>query len=188
LTRKALVVAAAAALSAACAPIASFRPAAGFVADDSLEFGVGGVTISRRPYVIEEPRAIGQFWVSSEQSPSRNLTILGAFDDQALALGVSLRLRFLRTRPFVAAVDGELGYLFAGLSLPFSVRLVDELWLYAGPRLGNWGLDPLVGAPIGVSARIYEGLHLRGEWQRSYQDFKVYNRRDHFGLAAAYQF
>ncbi len=176
------------AVSLGCSPIASFRPAAGFTHGNSLEFGMGGVTISRRPYVIEESRAVGQFWVSSEQSPSRNLSILGAFDDEALSLGVSLRLRFSRTHTFVAAVDGELGYLFAGLSLPFSVRVVDEIWLYAGPRLGNWGLDPLFGAPVGASVRVYEGFHLRGEWQRSYQDFKIYNRRDHFGFAAAYQF
>jgi hypothetical protein len=65
---------------------------------------------------------------------------------------------------------------------------VDEVWLYAGPRLANWGLDPLFGAPVGASVGIYGGLHLRGEWQRSYQDFKAYNRRDHFGIAAAYQF
>jgi hypothetical protein len=177
-----------ASLLAACSPIASFRPAAGFVPGNSLEFGLGAVTISRRPYVIEEPRAIGQFWVSSEQSPSRNLTILGAFDDQALSLGASLRLRFVRTHAFVAAADGELGYLFAGLSLPLAVRVVDEVWLYAGPRLGNWGVDPSFGAPIGASVLVYDGFQLRGEWQRSYQDFKVYNRRDHFGIAAGYQF
>jgi hypothetical protein len=135
-----------------CSPVASFRPAAEFMPGNELEFGVGAVSIGKRPYVIEDGRAIGQLWISSEQSRVTNLSLIAAFDDQALAAGTSLRLRFLRTHGFVAAADAEVGFLFAGLSLPMSVRVVDEIWLYAAPRLWNWGLDPAFSSPLGVQS------------------------------------
>jgi hypothetical protein len=42
--------------------------------------------------------------------------------------------------------------------------------------------------PAGLSVRIYDGIVIRGEWQVSWQNFMYYNRRDHWGLAGAYQF
>jgi len=144
--------------------------------------------VSPRPYVMESYRRTAQVWASHEPSRVVGLTLLAAFDEEALALGGALRLRYLRTDRFAAATELELGYLWAAISAPFSVRLFDQTWIYAGPRLANWGLDPLFGVPIGASVRVYDGLMLRAEWQPSWQGFKYYNRRSHFGFAVAYQF
>ena len=60
--------------------------------------------------------------------------------------------------------------------------------MYAAPRLFNWSRDLAFGIPVGASFRLYDGFILRAEWQRSWQDFKYYNRRDHYGAALALQF
>jgi hypothetical protein len=156
--------------------------------DRRLEFGIGGAVVSPRPYAVENWRSAGQLWASHEPTRVVGLTLLAAFDDEALALGGALRLRCFRSDRFAAAAELELGYLWGAISAPLSLRLFDQTWLYAAPRLGNWGVDPLFGVPVGASIRLYDGFVLRAEWQPSWQSFKYYNRRNHFGLAIAYQF
>jgi hypothetical protein len=68
------------------------------------------------------------------------------------------------------------------------LRLIDQSHVYTAPRLFNWSRDLSFGIPVGVSVRVYDGFILRAEWQRSWQDFKYYNHRDHYGGALAVQF
>jgi hypothetical protein len=85
-------------------------------------------------------------------------------------------------------VEAELGYAWAAVSLPVSVRLFDQSFLYSAPRLGTWSDGAIFGVPLGVSVRVYDGFILRAEAQLSWQGFKYYNRRTHLGGAVVYQF
>lgn len=171
-----------------CAPVASFRPASGIMKGKKVEVGGGATAVSPRPYVIEEWQGVGQVWVSGDINRVSNLSGIIVADDTAMAVGGAIRLTYLRADRFAGAVEGEIGYAFGAVSLPCALRLFDETWLYAAPRLGNWGLDAVFGVPAGASVRVVDGLMLRVEWQRSWQGFKYYNRRDHFGGAIAQQF
>jgi hypothetical protein len=155
---------------------------------NSLEFGAGATAVSPRPYVIEDWSAVGALWVTSEFTQRSDLSAIVAFDDDALALGGAYRLYYLEHDRFSGAAEAELGFAWGAFSLPIALRLIDQTRLYASPRIGNWGTDPIFGIPVGVSVRIHRGFILRAEWQRSWQDFAYYNRRDHFGVAGAYQF
>lgn len=175
--------------SMACGPIASFRPASGLMPDRSLEVGAGVARVSPRPYVDEPSASAGQAWVTGEVSEHRvALSAISAFDSDALGIGGGLRVNAIRSDRFHGGVEGELGYLWFSLSLPVAIRIVDQSYLYASPRLFNWSVEPAFGIPVGGSVRVYDGFILRAEWQRSWQNFKYYNRRDHLGVAAAYQF
>ena len=114
--------------------------------------------------------------------------MISAFDTDAIALGAALRLRYVTTRSFVAAAEVEFGSIWAGASLPVELRLFDRFHWFVAPRLGTWGLDPIFGVSTGFGVRVHDGLHLRAEWQRTYQDFAYYNLRDHFGSGVAVQF
>ena len=171
-----------------CAPIASFRPASGLMDDRSLEVGVGAAVVTKRPYVDEPMRGAGQLWVTGEPTRWLSLSGITVFDTGAAGVGGAARVNYLRKQNFVAGVEGEAGFAWVGASLPLSLRLFDQTWLYGGPRIANWGIDPVIGATGGVSTRITGGFILRAETQLSWQDFKYYNFREHFGLAAAYQF
>jgi hypothetical protein len=172
----------------ACGPIASFRPASGLMPDRHLEVGAGAARVTARPYVDEDPASAGQVWVSGDVGERLSLTAISAFDSDALGLGGAARVNMIRFDRFAAGSEVELGYAWAAVSLPLALRVVEQTWIYSGPRLGTWGLDRCFFIPLGVSVHVYEGFILRAEWQRSWQDFKYYNRRDHYGLAAAYQF
>ncbi|MEZ4222796.1 MAG: hypothetical protein R3B13_17780 [Polyangiaceae bacterium] len=173
----------------ACGPIASFRPASGLMPERRLEVGAGIAGVTPRPYVDEPSASAGQLWLSGELDDHRvALSAITPFDDDAIGVGGAMRINALRTDRVFAGVEGEVGYLWFGLSLPLAVRVVDQSHLYATPRLFNWGRDLAFGVPLGLSLRVYEGYVLRAEWQRSWQDFKYYNRRDHYGAALAVQF
>lgn len=157
--------------------------------DRSLELGVGVTRVSPRPYVEESSADVGQAWVTGELSRNRvALSAITAFDSDALAVGGALRVNAIYTERFSGGFEGEIGYLWGGFSIPVAVRLFDQTHVYTAPHLFNWGIDPAFGIPVGVSVRLYGGFVLRAEWQRSWQDFKYYNRREHLGIAAAYQF
>lgn len=176
-------------VASACAPVASFRPASGLMPDRSLEVGLGAARVSRRPYVDEPSATAGQAWVTGELGGHRvALSAISAFDSDALALGGALRVNAVHADRFTGGVEGEVGYLWFGVSTPIALRLFDQTHLYTAPRIFNWGIDLAFGIPVGLSVRVYDGFVLRAEWQRSWQDFKYYNRRDHVGGAVAYQF
>ena len=156
--------------------------------DRKLEIGIGATTISPRPYVSESSSSAGQIWISGEPTRRVAVTALTAFDDDALGVGGALRVDALRADRLALGVETEVGFAWGGVSMPVAARVFDQTWIYSGPRLGTWGLDPIFGVPVGVSARVVDGLILRAEWQRSWQSFEYYNRRDHLGAAIAYQY
>jgi hypothetical protein len=60
--------------------------------------------------------------------------------------------------------------------------------VYTAPRFGNrgstWGLD----VPLGLSARIYEGMSVRAEYRATWTgELSYYQRRSMIGIALAYQ-
>lgn len=171
-----------------CGPVAGFRPAAGLMPDRRAEAGFGVAEVSPRPYVEEPAATAGQAWLSGRATRHIDLTGLFAFDDDAVAGGLAARFMPLRSDRFVAGFEQELGYAWFAASTPVALRLFDQTWLYTSPRLGTWGAELSFMVGLGASVRLYDGLMLRAEWQRSWQDFKYYNRRDHRGLAIAHQF
>jgi hypothetical protein len=172
-----------------CGPVANFRPASGLMPDRSLEVGAGIARVSQRPYVDEPSASAGQAWVTGEVAEHRvALSAISAFDSDALGIGGALRVNAIRSDRFHGGIEGEAGYLWLALSLPVALRVLDQSYLYAGPRLFNWSVELAFGIPVGSSVRVYDGLIVRAEWQRSWQNFKYYNRRDHLGAAAAFQF
>jgi hypothetical protein len=171
-----------------CSPLVGLRPPSGLYPGKRLELGAGGGLVLPRPYVIEKARGAGQIWAVSRLGSATDVSMIAAFDTEAVALGSALRFRYLTTPRFVTAFELEFGSAWTGVSLPVELRLFDRMHLYCAPRLASWGLDPIFGVATGLGVRLHDGLHLRAEWQRSYQDFAHYNRREHFGSGVAYQF
>lgn len=154
----------------------------------SLEVGAGAAIVTKRPYVEEPARGAAQLWVSGEPTRWLSLSGITVFDTGAAGAGGAVRINYLRRRNIVAGVEAEAGFAWLGASLPVAYRLFDQTWLYGGPRIANWGIDPVIGFTGGLSARIKGGFILRAESQVSWQNFKYYNFRQHYGLAVAYQF
>lgn len=183
-----VVALAALAASGGCVPPGDFRPAAPFVDGRTSEIGAGVVASTKRPYVDEPTRAVGQLWGAHRFGERISVAGVGAFDDRAVALGAAFRVDALRFDRFALAGEVQLGYAWAGLSMPMAVRLFDATWLYAGPRalprFQEWMLD----LPVGLSVRVHEGFALRAEAHATWVDLDPYSRRFHLGLAAAYQF
>lgn len=170
-----------------CAPLAEMRPASGMMPGRSAEMGAGMVRLSPRQYVEESPANTGMMWFSADASRVVNLSVISAFDVNALALGLALRVNALKYDRFAGGVEAQAGYGWVALTLPFAARLFDQTWVYSSPRFGTLGRDLSFGAPVGLSVRVWNGFALRGEVQTSWQDFKYYNRRLHTALGVAYQ-
>lgn len=170
-----------------CAPLASFRPPTGMMDDRSIELGAGGAVLSPRPYAQDSWRGAGQVWVSGPVADWLELSGVMAFDDEAALGGGAAQARYVRTDRFAGSVELELGWAWGAVALPVAVRLFDETWIYASPRLGTLGDELTPGVPLGVSVHVWDGLMIRAEGQVSWAAFRYYNRRVHLGLAVAYQ-
>jgi len=179
----------AATLTAACAPPADLRPPSALLfSDRTLEIGAGVVHVSKRPYVDEPSRNIGQSWMTLRAASWVSFSAISAFDREGALGGGAALFRLLRTDRLVLGTSLEAGYAWGGVSASSALRLFEDSWIYTAPRLANWGDAASVGIPIGLSIHVVEGLHLRTEVQWSWEDFKYYNRRVHSGFAAAYDF
>jgi hypothetical protein len=171
-----------------CAPLASFRPASGLTDGHGLEVGLGAAMVTPRPYVLEKSAGAGQAWVSGEPKRWLGLSAITAFDDKAAGFGGAVRFYFVRERWFALGADTEAGYAWVNESLPLAFRPIEPVWIYAAPRLGNWGIEPIAGVLGGLDVHVYQGFIVRAEAQASWQNFMYYNRRNHYGAALAYQF
>ncbi len=172
---------------AACAPIASLRPASGVLPERSTEVGAAIARLGPRPYVEESSQLVGQLWLSHEPSRHFSLSVLAAFDDSAAAGGVAARWNAVRTDRFAFGPEAEAGYAWGAASLGFALRTVGQNWLYASPRVGNLGFDWAFGIPVGASLDLTHGFVLRSELQVSWVDLKYYNRRVHLAGGLVYQ-
>jgi hypothetical protein len=176
---------------AACGPLATFRPASALLdSERTAEVGAGVVALSPRPYVEESTRVTGQLWGTLEAAEWLKLSAIGAFDDEAAVGGLEAMAVPLHTYRVAAGVGVEAGFAWAGISLPLAVRPFEPVWIYSSPALRTWGdgKEFLVGVPLGVSVSIASWLDVRAEAQVSWAEFKSYNRRVHYGLAAAHSF
>jgi hypothetical protein len=171
----------------ACAPVADFRPPSALVRGDrTFEVGGGGVYVSPRPYVVESGHQMGQFWFTGRATRWLSLSAVGGFDAHSALGGGAALARFVTTDRFVAGASVEAGFAWGATSLSGAARLFDDTWVYAAPRVFNWGKFVAVGVPVGASVHVFDGFSLRAEVQTSWEDLKYYNRRTHVGAAAAY--
>ncbi len=170
-----------------CGPLATFRPIAALSADRPYELGLGTVAVSPRPYVDERWGQSGQLWFTKRANDWLQLSAIAAFDPGALGAGIGATAAVVRGRRVVAGVEGEAGYGWAAASVPFAFRLFEESWLYAAPRVYNFGIYPAVGTPIGLSLHIQKGAFLRFEYQASWMQLQAYNLRHHIGGGLAVQ-
>jgi hypothetical protein len=164
----------------------------------SGEVGGGVAAVTPRPYVDEPTRATGQLWWTGRAADWASVSAIAAFDLDAVAAGGAFLAKYLQSERVVLGAEAELGYAWAALAAPAAVRLVDDWWLYTAPRVSNWGgpsrfelsavLKVLaVGIPVGANIPVCCGFVVRPEVQVSWVDFKYYNRRIHYGVAAAFQ-
>ena len=137
-----------------CSPVSSFRPAAGLLPGATREVGLAGTLVTPRPYVSEPARGVAEVWFSSVLGERSDLTGLVAFDDEALALGGAVSLRYARSDRFAGGGELEVGYAWAALSAPLSLRLFDQTHVYVAPRLGTWGVEPIFGVPGGAARAL----------------------------------
>ena len=171
-----------------CAPFGELRPASMMLPGRSSEVGAAFVHVGpRTPYVEESPGNTGMAWASRQVHRLVNVSLVSAFDAHAFALGAAVRLNAVRLDRVAAGAELQLGHAWGALVLPVAVRLHDQTWLYASPRLGTIGRDPSFGVPVGVSVRLWSGLAVRGEVQPSWQAFRYYNRRVASAVGLAWQ-
>lgn len=173
--------------SAACAPLAGFRPASGIMDGRQAEVGLGGAALGPRPFVDEKTSGAAQFWASKRATKRLTVSGIGAVDLDALALGGALRVDALRTDRLALGAEGEGGFVWGAVSVPFAVRLFDETWVYTAPRLGTRGTDWLVELPAGVSVRVWDGLMIRPEYRATWVEALPEERRHVAGLGVAWQ-
>lgn len=172
----------------ACAPPGSLRPASALPPNRTDEIGFGEVMVSPRPYVDEPWGQAAQAWATHALGELVRVSLITAFDSETFAGGVALAVLPLQTDRAAAGLEVELGYAWAGFSLPVAARALGPAWVYASPRLGSWGdkLSPAV--PFGLDLHVADAVSARAEMQLSWADFEPNNRRFHYGLALAYQF
>jgi len=175
-------------LALGCAPVQGFRPADGFMDGKTSEVGMGAAVLGPRPYVDERAHGVGQLWISKQVHKRVMLSGMGAFDVAAAALGGGLRLDVYKNRRVATAVEAELGFAWAALVVPASVRLVGPARLYTGPRLGTRGVNWAVDVPVGISMPLAGSWVVRAEYASSWVELRNYQHRHLLGLAVAYQY
>jgi hypothetical protein len=183
-----LLAALSGASGAACAPAASFRPASALRPGQTDEVGLGLAVVGPRPYVDEPSASVGEAWATHALAPQVRLSLVSAFDADALGAGFVLTLLPVQTPRVAAGVEFELGFAWAGVALPVAVRTVGQTWVYASPRLGSWGDRVAPAIPFGVDVHLLDTVSARAECQVSWASFEPNNRRVHYGVALAYQF
>jgi hypothetical protein len=175
------------ALTASCAPLATLRPVSALTAQGTHALGLGTVAVSPRPYVDERWSHAGQAWFTTKATPWLQLSGISAFDVSALGVGVGATALVVRSSGFMAGVEAEGGYGWAGAGLPFAARHFEHTWIYAEPRVTNFGIHPSLGTPVGLSLHIEKGAFLRLEYQASWQQLQKYNLRHHLAAGFAVQ-
>ena len=171
----------------ACGPLAMFRPASAFIDGRNMELGLGAAAVSPRPYVNEPWAYAGQMWITGEAKPWLHWSGIAAFDPQAVGIGGGARAMFLRTYRVRGGADIDAGFGWVGASLPFALRLFAHHWVYTSPRISTFGIEPIVGIPIGLNLHVQGGGIVRIEYQSSWAKFEAFNQRHHLGAALAVQ-
>ncbi|MEZ4468043.1 MAG: hypothetical protein R3F60_26205 [bacterium] len=179
-------------LASACAPAANLRPMTPMLPDHAAEVGVGYTQVGPRPVGQDDTVHGGQAWVTSQPLTWLDISLVGAFAAQGVAVaGLAVRWRALEVDGFAAGIGAELGSGWAAIDLPLAVRVVDGLWAYSAPQLGTWGKDATVRLPLGLDVELFDELRIRGEAQMNYPrrdgEFDGYQRRLHLGMGMAFR-
>jgi hypothetical protein len=175
------------ALLTACAPSQSFRPAGSVREGRRYELGVALSNVRPRPYVNETTQSVGQAWWTLMLREPWSMTVIAGFDSSSALAGAALRLDALRTRYVKISPEAELGFAWGALGLPVSLEPYRGVVIYTAPRIGNWGDEVTPFIPLGLGGELFGGFVLRAEVQVSWAEFQYYNRRVHWGFAAAQQ-
>ena len=148
---------------------------------------MGTVAVSPRPYVDEPWSHAGQLWFTSKATPWLQLSGISAFDAGAIGVGVGATALLVRRSSLVAGVEAEAGVGWTAGGFPFALRLFEETWIYAEPRISSFGIYPAVGTPVGLSLHVEKGAFLRVEYQASWERFQAFNLRHHLAAGFAVQ-
>ncbi len=97
------------------------------------------------------------------------------------------RFRFVDDDRFALALDVEAGWLWAAIAVPVAVRTFGESWVYTAPFVGLWGPHVAVGAPLGFSLHVGQGVFLRAEGGVTYPELDPTQRRFHLATGVAYE-
>jgi len=155
--------------------------------EKTRELGLGAVAVSPRPYVDEQWRHAGQLWFTTRATSWLNLSGIAAFDPEAMGVGVGASLPLVRGSRFVAGVEGDAGYGWAGAAIPLAFRPFGQNWVYGAPRVTNVGIYPALVLPVGLSVHVDKGAFVRLEYQPSWTNLQAYELRHHLGAALAVQ-
>lgn len=154
----------------ACAPAATMRPMT-LDMDTPNEFGLAGSVTQ----FVGAPETCaddlfgcsagfdGQIWYQRRflERFSFGGTIFGG-ESSNLGAGVFGRFHWLETDRFRLGTDLEGGFLWGAVGVPFSVRLVGNLWVYTNPSVGM-RLAQSARFPLGVAYGINEHWWIQAE-------------------------
>ncbi|MCA9526135.1 MAG: hypothetical protein KC549_07530 [Myxococcales bacterium] len=179
-------------VASACAPAANMRPMTPMLPSHQGELGVAYTQVGPRPVGEDATMHGGQAWATMQPLTWLDISLVGAFASQGLAVaGLAVRWRAIEVDGFAAGIGAELGTGWVGVDLPVAVRVFDGLWAYSAPQLGTWGKDPTVRLPLGLDVEVSEELRIRGEAQMNYPrrdgEFDGYQRRLHLGMGMAFR-
>ena len=170
---------------AGCAPVGGLRPVPGVGAENGAEVGVGVVGQSPRPWVDEEWRGGVEMWGSGRLGGRIEMSTIVAIDAHGVAGGVALRWIAVERDRVALGVELQVGWLWAAVAVPVSLRMFGESRLYAAPRLGTFGARLTPALPVGVSLGLPSDTALRLEGQVSFPAFDPVERRFHLGAGVA---
>lgn len=182
----------------ACAPPSTFR-AMTLDLDHPNEFGLGASGVG----TIDDPAACWNGYLACS-GPHAQLWYQHRFNQRfsfggtvfvgqasGLGAGVQARLHWVELDRFRFGTDLEGGFLWGGVGLPVSVRLVDDLWLYSSPaiRANNFQTARL---PLGLAWGVTDQFWLQGEAAYGYSFLNSPSPSTSdaysFGLAGSFRF
>lgn len=154
----------------ACAPAAAFRPMTTEIGEH--EIGLGGSYVGAHsetpttgglsPFVGFN----GQLWYQHRFTERFSFGgSLYAGQTSLIGAGLYARFHLLETDRWRLGADVEGGWLYGGVGMPVSFRLVDELWLYSNPSLAaRYGQSARL--PIGIAWGVTDAfwLQVEGGW------------------------
>lgn len=173
----------------ACSPVSNLRPASGLMDDRRFELGTAGSLIGPRPYVDEPTTGAAQLWFSGRATKALTLTGIASREPGSFAAGGAAQIRVLKTDRLALAPEIELGLVWGALNAGAALRLFEQTWIYAAPRIGSRGSTWSVEVPGGISIHVFDGLQLRAEYRVSWaNELSYYQQRRIFAAGLAVQF
>lgn len=150
------------------------------------EVGMGYVAVGPRPLIEEPWHHAGQAWGTLSATSWLDVAVVGAFDDTGGTAGLAVRWRALDHERVSLGLGVEVGAGWATLELPVAAQVLDGLWIYSAPQVGNWGTLPTARVPVGIDVQVLDTFRVRTEAQLNYPDFDPHLRRLHLGVGVGW--